>query len=388
MPTHLDSERDERSRRSGAVFAAGGAGLQPPRVTMSSQPSAIVVGGSLAGLMAALSVARTGMHVRVLERSADTGRTGAMLQAPPRLIERLTGRARASWMLPAGIQTWHGVHGILRSAAEADPNIEITDGVTVTQAGQNDDQAWATCSDGQTIFGDILVGADGHRSVVRHAVAPDRPDARFAGYLIWIGIAEESGISATGRWPRDVEMMHSLGDIMFGGPMPGTADLPPGQRRLAWAWYDASRNDILRRTGALVGNRVEHSLRGSDMSEAELESLDRSAAERWSPIWHQAIRDCIRRRSIIGTPIAEYVPDRLVNGRLALVGDAAHVPTPMTGNGFGASLNDAEAIGNQLEHHSDVADALKAYERERLPSARSLVLAGQDFSRSFARGAA
>jgi len=47
------------------------------------------------------------------------------------------------------------------------------------------------------------------------------------------------------------------------------------------------------------------------------------------------------------TPIAEYVPDRLVNGRLALVGDAAHVPTPMTGCGFSASLDDAEAIAGR-----------------------------------------
>ncbi|WP_442852616.1 FAD-dependent monooxygenase [Arthrobacter sp. 131MFCol6.1] len=47
--------------------------------------------------------------------------------------------------------------------------------------------------------------------------------------------------------------------------------------------------------------------------------------------------DSIERRAVIGTPIAEYVPARLARGRVAIVGDAAHVPTPMTGSGFAES---------------------------------------------------
>lgn len=94
---------------------------------------------------------------------------------------------------------------------------------------------------------------------------------------------------------------------------------------------------------------------------------------------------------MIGTPIAEYVPERLVQGRLALVGDAAHVPTPMTGMGFGASLDDAEAIAESLGagvSGSSVAEALRAYERKRLSSVRGMVQAGQQFSRGFSRAAA
>ncbi|WP_425486311.1 FAD-dependent oxidoreductase [Changpingibacter yushuensis] len=87
------------------------------------------------------------------------------------------------------------------------------------------------------------------------------------------------------------------------------------------------------------------------------------------------------------TPIAEYVPDRLVRGRTALVGNAAHVPTPMTGSGFAASLDDAASLANFLRNArpNQVSDALVTYERDRLASARSLVRSGQGFSRSFAR---
>ena len=74
---------------------------------------------------------------------------------------------------------------------------------------------------------------------------------------------------------------------------------------------------------------------------------------------------------------------------MVLVGDAAHVPTPMTGRGFGTSLDDAAALARSLHdaYGSRVPDALTAYEAERLAPAQSLVLSGQGFSRSFARSA-
>jgi 2-polyprenyl-6-methoxyphenol hydroxylase-like FAD-dependent oxidoreductase len=93
---------------------------------------------------------------------------------------------------------------------------------------------------------------------------------------------------------------------------------------------------------------VRHSLTPAEIPEATFRELANEAADRWSVPWRDAILDCIRRRAVIGTPVPEYVPDRLVNGRLALVGDAAHVPTPMTGSGFSTSLHDAESIAESI----------------------------------------
>jgi 2-polyprenyl-6-methoxyphenol hydroxylase-like FAD-dependent oxidoreductase len=67
------------------------------------------------------------------------------------------------------------------------------------------------------------------------------------------------------------------------------------------------------------------------------QGLAEQARKRWPTPWRDAILDCIGRRAVIGRPIAEYLPGRLACGRLALVGDVAHVPTPMTGKGFGAT---------------------------------------------------
>jgi 2-polyprenyl-6-methoxyphenol hydroxylase-like FAD-dependent oxidoreductase len=56
--------------------------------------------------------------------------------------------------------------------------------------GEDHRGAWAHTPDG-VMRGDVLIGADGHRSIVRAAVAPEHPDATFAGYVLWISIADE-----------------------------------------------------------------------------------------------------------------------------------------------------------------------------------------------------
>jgi 2-polyprenyl-6-methoxyphenol hydroxylase-like FAD-dependent oxidoreductase len=90
------------------------------------------------------------------------------------------------------------------------------------------------------------------------------------------------------------------------------------------------------------------------------------------------------------------MPSRLTAGRVCLVGDAAHLPSPMTGSGFSASAEDALSLADALVDTVDSSDSahgfaagLARYEAVRLDAARQLVRSGQSFSRSFApRGAA
>ena len=111
-------------------------------------------------------------------------------------------------------------------------------------------------------------------------------------------------------------------------------------RRLGWAWYDAGRTELLASTGAVRDGVVRYSIRASDVSELIYRELPDRARGAWSVPWSAAITDSARRRAITATPIAECVPGRLVRGRAALVGNAAHVPTPMTGSSFSAALDD------------------------------------------------
>jgi 2-polyprenyl-6-methoxyphenol hydroxylase-like FAD-dependent oxidoreductase len=92
---------------------------------------------------------------------------------------------------------------------------------------------------------------------------------------------------------------------------------------------------------------------------------------------------------VLGTPVAEYLPPRLVRGRVALIGDAAHVASPMTGAGFQNALLDVGALAAALGGGTgpDVPAGLERYERERLPQARRLVSSGAAWGRSYLKSA-
>ena len=356
----------------------------------TSPGTALIVGASLAGLMSALTLARTGVHTTLLERSDDTGRTGAALHVQDGLLERITGlpASQAPQPLAPGIQTWFAVHGALRAAIETNPLVELRQNTTVRQVGQDAHSAWAITSDKERVTADIVIGADGHRSTVRRHIAPEHPDATFAGYVIWIGIADESAIRAL-RWPQDVAFLGDNNNTLLGCPLPGVnGSHAPGSRRLGWAWYDSRRNGLLRSTGSVDGSVVRHSLMPAGIPNATFQELAAQARELFPSPWNAAILDSIERRAVIGTPIAEYVPTRLAKGRVAIVGDAAHVPTPMTGSGFAESLYDAEALAKAITGSGTTIAALLDYENARLRNARNLVHSGQGFSRSFARRAA
>jgi 2-polyprenyl-6-methoxyphenol hydroxylase-like FAD-dependent oxidoreductase len=358
-----------------------------------SPVTAIIVGGSLSWLTTALTLARVGVQVIVIERSDDIGRTGAVLLVPDGLLDRMNGLgpSRLPRPLAPGIQTWFAVHASLRSAVMASDRITLHSRTTALRVSQDERAAWVHTADHEPIGADVVNGADGYRSVVRRHVAPDKPDAIFAGYVIWIGVADESAV-APERWPTDVAFFGVEDGVLLGYPLPGEdGSVSLGRRRLGWVWYDAGRNGVLRATGCVDGTVVQHSLLSDGIPSSTYDDLAVQARQELPAPWLGAMLDSIDRRAVIGTPIAEYVPDRLVQGRVALAGDAAHVSTPMTGSSFSAGLDDAEALAAAIAAtptSSGSAAGLNAYQATRLSSARTLVLSGQGFSRSLADHAA
>lgn len=357
-------------------------------MTDDGQDDIIIVGASLGGLMTALALAPHGLRIRLLERSTDTDRTCAALQVDDGLLQRLMGRqAAGARSIVSGIQTWHAVHAGLCAVIADEPNVRIDRNVRVESVGQDEGDAWVKTVDGQRLPAKIVIGADGYQSVVRRAVSPERPDAVFAGYLAWVGFSQEADVPA--RFPRGLDMRDSGPYTMLGFPLPGhDGSHEPGRRQIGWAWYDAGRNDLLRATGAVSGTLVRHSLRPANIPEPVFADLAVQARRFWPSPWREAMIECIERRAVLGTPVVEYVPDRLVDGRLALMGDAAHVATPMTGNGFSAAARDAMALADALRdglEDDQAIERLLDYQSARLQAVRGLVQSGQHFSRSFGR---
>jgi len=190
--------------------------------------SAVVVGASLSGLMAGIALARAGLNVTILERAGVERRSGAGLQVDSGEIDR-TKTAKFLRKLASGgirsVEAWSSIEFRLRTEAEADPRIDLRYDTRVQTINQDDDSAWVVTNNGEIFRGDILIGADGHRSTVRRHVAPDKPNATFAGYLIWVAIVDENDIPEEHRPNLNdpkFTMPDGIGDFLLGSIVAGT----------------------------------------------------------------------------------------------------------------------------------------------------------------------
>jgi 2-polyprenyl-6-methoxyphenol hydroxylase-like FAD-dependent oxidoreductase len=96
------------------------------------------------------------------------------------------------------------------------------------------------------------------------------------------------------------------------------------------------------------------------------------AAARWPSPWREALSLALAGGTVFGTPIVHYRPTRLVTGRVALAGDAAHAASPMVGGGFRQGLYDVRALTQAMTtagSPDQVPDALARYSRARLSAA-------------------
>src|SRR5690606_10465002 len=106
-------------------------------------------------------------------------------------------------------------------------------GKTLERFENTGDAVTAYFSDGSRIEADLMVGADGIRSIVRQQCLPDRAP-QYAGYVAWRALIDESAISA--HTHRDIFPCMAFclppGEQMLGYPVAGPGDdLRPGYRR-------------------------------------------------------------------------------------------------------------------------------------------------------------
>jgi 2-polyprenyl-6-methoxyphenol hydroxylase-like FAD-dependent oxidoreductase len=362
---------------------------------MDKDQSAIIVGASLSGLMSALALARVGCKSIVFERFADKPRSGAVLQvdrgqADQNEISKYLRKVAANGNQAP--EAWEMIRARLLIECRRSDKIELRFDSAIESVGQNESSAWVMTKSGEKISSDFVVGADGYASVVRRHVSPAHSESKFAGYMIWVSIVNESEIPAEYRPGRNfpsVSMPDGIGDFLLGTLISSeNGSTAMGSRRLGWAWYDNTRNELLREQGCISNRKVYHSMRGRDVPDRTLEELRREAKERWPQPWLAATLRSIETRNITGIPIAEFSPERIVKDRIVLVGDAAHLPTPLTASGFNASLQDAAELAvslRQLDSGLNITDCLKIFGERRLPHARQIVEGGRSFSRSFGR---
>ncbi|GAB4074183.1 FAD-dependent urate hydroxylase HpxO [Barrientosiimonas marina] len=358
--------------------------------------SAVVVGASLSGLMAGIALAREGLHVTILEKADEDRPGGAGLQVDGGLFDRSKTARYLRKIVTDGkksIKLWSTLENRLRTEVQSYSTIDLCFNVRVQTVDQDNAAAWAETDEGEVFRADILIGADGHRSQVRRHVAPHKPDATYAGYLVWFASIKEESMPE-GERPGDggpsVNMLGGINGGFFFGSVIGREDGSPGSenRRIGCTFYDNTRNDQLRRLGCVQGNVVHHSLAGPDIPDDTLDKLADQAYERWPEPWLSATLKALETRNLTGIPIKEYVPDNLVKGRIGLIGDAGHVPAPITASGFNESLQDAAALSKCVSAgvQGDAGTkALDKYESLRLNKVRQMVESGRGFGMSYGR---
>lgn len=200
--------------------------------------------------------------------------------------------------------------------------------------------ATAKFSDGLSFSADVLVGADGLRSVVRAELFGTEPPRRVAATL--------RGITKAAL-PED----RSDGFTVV-GPGFGMFFAALGPEEMYWT---ATINDM------------ENWPR--DPGESFRRVLDQLAG------WPSIVLDLVRAAdpdSLVVTDLADRPPlSEWSHGPVTLVGDAAHPMTNFLGQGANTTLEDAGALARWLAEAEDVTDALAGYELERIPRTTRIV---------------
>ena len=326
----------------------------------------IVVGGGAAGLATSIGLARGGVSVAILgvpETPRDDGRsaalfrssldflgdldveaalkvhgaplrairlidiTGALVRAPTTTFKAAElGQSEFGWNIPNA-----KIIEVMSAAARQTPNLTVLT-TLFDQYEEMPDRLRVTLTDGTVLNTAVLIGADGQKSPVREA----------AGIAHRVKPYPQAAITCRLSHPKGHEDI-SLEFHTREGPF---TFVPVAEGRSALVW-------IMR----------------PEKAEAMLQ------------LSREAFADAITRRSnaILGTvtiegpiasvPLQKLVADKLVEGRVAIVGEAAHAFPPIGAQGLNLGLKDCAALVKRLiaakKAGEDLKTALPLYARDR-----------------------
>ncbi|MGW4843227.1 FAD-dependent monooxygenase [Nocardia brasiliensis] len=334
--------------------------------------SVLVVGAGVAGLTAAIALARTGWRVEVSEAQPDRSTagwglclTGPSLRALAELglvdaclsegygmsaithvdvegrsadrveLPRLIGEQRPAMV---GISR-AALHRILYTKAELCGAV-IHHGSTVREVRQAVDRVEVRMSDGTDRRVALLVGADGIRSSMRDLLGL-RASIDYLGQMVWRAVV-----------PRP---LWANGIHQFAGTV-DTAGLVPISDRLAYVFLTENGVPPSVLPEAELAQRLAELLAIFPGRVAQLRPLV-SASE-------SVVRRPVRTAVLTGT---------WHRGNGVVIGDAAHAPAPQMASGAALAIEDGLVLAEEVTRHATVGTGLAAFVDRRASRCRALV---------------
>ncbi len=337
----------------------------------------LIAGGGLAGLAAASTLTARGVPATVFERTTELLPAGAVVSVmanaaagleraglgklieeacvPVQRLDYLDWKGRYLAHMPISeVSETLGTQAYITLRSDMQLGMYERLGPEVVQLGatvtgyEQDGGVTLTLADGREERGAALIAADGIRSAVRAQLLGDEP--RYAGYSGWRGLATMDSPPLEPGYGRQV-----------------------GGRGRTWGAF------------ALRGNRVYW------FSSAKMdEGLGDSPAGRkedvrqtfaGAPDWVLEVIEATPEEEILRHDIYDRPPvERWGEGRVTMIGDAAHATTPNTGQGGSHALYDGVLVGEGLAGIKDSlgdADAVRgvfhAYEQQRISATSEVV---------------
>ncbi len=347
-------------------------------VPLTGNERILIAGGGIGGLATALGLAQKGYPSVVLEKARELGEIGAGIQLGPnafhafdylgvgdaaramavyidslRLMDALAGNEicripldeafRARFRNPYAVVHRGDLHGVFLKACRDNPLVDLRTSSEVTDYEQDGARVTARLSNGETVEGKALIGADGLWSNVRRKLVGDGAP-RVSGHTTY------RSVIPTGEMPEDLRWNAAT---LWAGPKCHIVHYPLS----GWKVFNLV---------VTFHNDAAEPVAGKPVTHEEV----RRGFEHVAPVARQIIergRDWKLWVLCDREPILNWV-----DGRVALLGDAAHPMLQYFAQGACMAMEDAVCLSAEMEAHSgDVERALPAYNaRRRLRTAR------------------
>jgi 2-polyprenyl-6-methoxyphenol hydroxylase-like FAD-dependent oxidoreductase len=356
---------------------------------------AVVVGGSMAGMLAGNMLIRQGWAVDILERTREgleargagivpqrsllvaleragvTVRPDIGIRVTKRVAYDRAGVAFATHPYDQYSTSWSLLYNLLRDAL---PPQYFHPGRNVSEIVQGSDSATAILDDGKKFEGDLLIGADGMRSVVRRALFPE-VEPRYVGYLAWRGMLEERHATAefVEHCFSSLNFSFPKGEELIGYPVAGqNGSVDVGQRRFNIMWYrpispGAELRDMFTGTD---GVHYEHGVPPSLVRPELVTAMKEEAHRLFPPVFANVIA---RMEGMFVQAIYDLESDLMARGRVAMIGDAAFVARPHCGAGVSKAADDAASLADALRANGRIEDAISVFSAERSKAGKAAV---------------